>query len=184
MNRPHRDRGVDTARLLSRAVLYQRVLSILFILALAFCVRALTANFIRAHLDDPGWFPFGIYAAFDAPAQDWLDGRAPIFRIDDPARTDKAIYAPGYPLWLAFLYKTTGSRSPQTAQNVQWVIDSFAVLLIIGLGVTAFDWRVWFCGWGVSAPCSLFANYGARSLVGAPASWGRGGSILMVLLPA
>ncbi|MDX6385674.1 MAG: hypothetical protein QOK48_3247, partial [Blastocatellia bacterium] len=90
----------------------RRVLALCFIVALAFCVRALTANFLRAHLDDPGWFPSGIYANFDRQAQDWLDGRASIFWIDDPARTDAAIYPPGYPLWLAFVYTLTGNRTP------------------------------------------------------------------------
>src|SRR5436305_12449239 len=108
MSRSHRDDNIGITRSQARAVLYQRVLVIVFILALAFCVRALTANLIRAHLDDPGWFPFGIYAAFDAPAQDWLDGRVPTFWIDDATRTYRAIYAPGYPLCLAFLYMTTG----------------------------------------------------------------------------
>src|SRR5438477_7714086 len=42
MKRSHRDKGVDATRSLARAVLYQRVLTIVFILALAFSVRALT----------------------------------------------------------------------------------------------------------------------------------------------
>src|SRR5437870_4637246 len=184
MKRPHRDRSVDTARLLSRAVLYQRVLSILFILALAFCVRALTANFIRAHLDDPSWFPFGIYAAFDAPAQDWLDGRAPIFRIDDPARTDKAIYAPGYPLWLALIYKLSGSRSPATVQNVQWVLDSFSVFLIVGVGVTVFGWRVGLWAGGIAALWPLLTTYGAVPLADSPTSWIVVGAAWMLLAAA
>ena len=90
---------------------------LLFILALAFTVRVLTANFLRTHLDDPGWFPYGIYGAFDRQAQDWLDGRSSIFWIDDPSQTDKAIYAPGYPLWLALIYKLSGSRSPGRTSN-------------------------------------------------------------------
>src|SRR5437588_9061441 len=184
MSRSQLDDNIGINRSQARAVLYQRVLVIVFILALAFCVRALTANFIRAHLNDPGWFPFGIYAAFDAAAQDWLDGRAPIFWIDDATRTDKAIYAPGYPLWLAFLYKTTGSRSPQTVQNVQWVIDSFAVLLIIGVGVTAFDWRVGLCAGGLAALWPLLATYGAVPLADAPTSWVVVGATWMLLVAA
>ncbi len=125
MIRPHS--SDKHKNLLPRALLYRRVLILLFILALAFSVRALTANFVRAHLDDAGWFPYGIYGSFDVPAQDWLDGRSSIFWIDDPSRTDKAIYAPGYPLWLAFIYKLSGSRSPATVQNVQWVLDSHLV---------------------------------------------------------
>jgi hypothetical protein len=111
---------------------------LILIVTMAFTVRALTANPIRAHLNDPGWFPSGIYEQFDAPAQDWLDGRSSIFWIDDPSQTDRAIYAPGYPLWLALVYKLSGSRSPATVQNVQWVLDSFAVLLVVGVGVSAF----------------------------------------------
>jgi len=155
----------------NRINITQRALVILFILTIAFAVRALTANFVRAHLDDPGWFPFGIYAAFDTQAQDWLDGRASIYWIDDPARTDKAIYAPGYPLWLALIYKSTGSRLPQPVQNVQWLLDSFAVLLIVGIGVTAFDWRIGLGAGAIAALWPLLATYGAVPLADAPTSW-------------
>jgi 4-amino-4-deoxy-L-arabinose transferase-like glycosyltransferase len=149
----------------------RRVLALLFILALAFCVRALTANFLRAHVDEPGWFPSGIYANFDRQAQDWLDGRASIFWIDDPSHTDAAIYPPGYPLWLAFVYSLTGNRSPAAVQNVQWVLDSFSVLLIIGLGVTAFGWRAgWWAG-GIAALWPLLALSGAAPLADAPTAW-------------
>lgn len=154
-----------------RAVLYHRLLLLLLIVTLAFSVRALTANFLRAHLDDAGWFPYGIYGAFDTAAQDWLDGRASFFWIDDPSRTDKAIYAPGYPLWLAFIYRVSGSRSPATAQNVQWVLDSFSVLLIVGVGVTAFGWRIGLWSGGIAALWPLLATYGAVPLADAPTSW-------------
>ena len=149
----------------------QRALILLFILMVAFSVRALTANFISAHLDDPGWFPYGIYGAFDSQAQDWLDGRASIFWIEDATRTDKAIYAPGYPLWLASIYKLSGSRLPQTVQNVQWFLDSIAVLLVVGIGVTAFDWRIGLCAGGIAALWPLLATYGAVPLADAPTSW-------------
>ncbi len=142
-----------------------------FILALAFTVRALTANFLRAHLNEPGWFPSGIYANFDRPAQDWLDGRASIFWIDDPSHTDAAIYPPGYPLWLAFVYTLTGSRSPGVVQNVQWVLDSCSVLLIVGAGVTAFGWRTGLgAGW-IAALWPLLALSGAAPLADAPTAW-------------
>ena len=147
------------------------MLALFFILALAFTVRALTANFLRAHLNEPGWFPSGIYANFDRQAQDWLDGRASIFWIDDPSHTDAAIYPPGYPLWLAFVYTLTGSRSPGAVQNVQWVLDSFSVLLIVGVGVTAFGWRtgLW-AGW-IAALWPLLALSGAAPLADAPTAW-------------
>src|SRR5438128_10491600 len=96
LNQPanHTDGSRNSTHSLPRAVLYRkRILALLFIIALAFAVRALTANFIRAHLNDAGWFPYGIYGAFDRQAQDWLDGRSSIFWIDGPSRTDKAIYA-------------------------------------------------------------------------------------------
>jgi 4-amino-4-deoxy-L-arabinose transferase-like glycosyltransferase len=149
----------------------RRVLALLFILALAFSVRALTANFLRAHLDEPGWFPSGIYGSFDRQAQNWLDGRASMFWIDDPSHTDAAIYPPGYPLWLAFIYTLTGNRSPAAVQNVQWVLDSFSVLLIVGLGVTALGWRtgLW-AGW-IAALWPLLALSGAAPLADAPTAW-------------
>ncbi len=134
-------------------------------------MRALTANFLRAHLAEPGWFPSGIYANFDRPAQDWLDGRTSIFWINDPSHTDAAIYPPGYPLWLAFIYTLTGNRSPAAVQNVQWVLDSFSVLLIVGLGVSAFGWRagLW-AGW-IAALWPLLALSGAAPLADAPTAW-------------
>src|SRR5207248_10784548 len=156
----------------------------IFVLTLAFCVRALTANFVRAHLDEAGWFPYGIYASFDGPAQDWLDGRAPIFWIDDPARTDKAIYAPGYPLWLALIYKLGGSRSPATVQNVQCVLDTFSVLLIVGVGVTAFGWRVGLWAGGIAALWPLLATYGAVPLADSPTSWIVVGATWILLVAA
>lgn len=149
----------------------KRVLALLFIVALSFCVRALTANFLRAHLDEPGWFPSGIYANFDRQAQDWLDGRSSIFWIDDAAHTDAAIYPPGYPLWLAFVYTLAGNRSPAAVQNVQWVLDSFSVLLIVGISVTAFGWRTGLWAGGIAALWPLLALSGAAPLADAPTTW-------------
>jgi 4-amino-4-deoxy-L-arabinose transferase-like glycosyltransferase len=160
------------------------LLIIFFILALAFTVRALTANFLRAHLNEPGWFPSGIYAAFDRQAQDWLDGRASIFWIDDPSHTDAAIYPPGYPLWLAFVYTLTGRRSPAAVQNVQWVLDAFSVLLIVGAGVTAFGWRTGLGAGGIAALWPLLALSGAAPLADAPTAWIVVGAAWMLLLAA
>src|SRR5437899_2824259 len=89
----------------------RRLLALCFILALAFTVRVLTANFLRAHFDDPGWFQFGSYAVFDARAQGILDHKTRAFWISDPSRTDQMIYPPGYPLWMAFVYAITADRS-------------------------------------------------------------------------
>lgn len=162
----------------------RRVLALLFIVALALTVRGLTANFLRAHLSDPGWFPFGIYSAFDRQAQNGLDGRASFFRIDDPSRTDAAIYPPGYPLWLALIYKLSGARSPAIVQNVQWILDSFAVLLIVGIGVTAFGWRVGLWAGVIAALWPLLAAYGAVPLADAPTSWLVLAATWMLLLAA
>jgi 4-amino-4-deoxy-L-arabinose transferase-like glycosyltransferase len=162
----------------------RRVLALLFILALALTVRALTANFLRAHLNDPGWFPFGIYSAFDRQAQDGLDGRASFFRIDDPSRTDKAVYPPGYPLWLAFIYELSGKRSPAVVQNVQWILDSFAVLLVVGIGVTTFGWGVGLSAGWIAALWPLLAAYGAVPLADAPTSWIVLAASWMLLLAA
>jgi 4-amino-4-deoxy-L-arabinose transferase-like glycosyltransferase len=162
----------------------RRALALFFILALAFTVRALTANFLRAHLGDLGWFPYGIYSIFDRQAQDGLDGRASFFRIDDPSRTDAAIYPPGYPLWLAFIYKLSGQRSPAVVQNVQWVLDAFAVLLVIGIGVTTFGWGVGLSAGWIAALWPLLASYGVVPLADAPTSWIVLGATWMLLLAA
>ncbi len=179
MTEPATPRTGKPANLLAR-----RLATICLLLALAFAVRALTANFVRAHLDDPGWFPSGIYAAFDAPAQAWLDGRASIFWIEDASRTDRAIYAPGYPLWLALIYKVTGSRSPVTVMNVQWPLDALAILLVIGIAVTAFGWRVGLWAGGIAALWPLLAIYGVEPLADAPTSWIVLAATWMLLLAA
>ncbi|HYR76923.1 MAG TPA: glycosyltransferase family 39 protein [Pyrinomonadaceae bacterium] len=173
---------VSQPKMLFHSRFIRRVLALLFIFALALSVRGLTANFLRAHLTDPGWFPFGIYSAFDRQAQDALDGRASFFRIDDPSRTDKAVYPPGYPLWLAFIYELSGHRSPAVVQKVQWILDSFAVLLIVGIGATAFGWRIGLWAGGIAALWPLLASYGAVPLADAPTSWVVLGATWMLLL--
>jgi 4-amino-4-deoxy-L-arabinose transferase-like glycosyltransferase len=178
------DHTEQVTRSLPRAVLYQHLLALLFIVALAFAVRSLTANFLRAHFDDPGWFPSGIYGAFDRQAQNWLDGRASIFWIDDPSHTEAAVYPPGYPLWLAFIYTLTGNRSPAAVQNVQWLLDSFSVLLVVGAGVTAFGWRTGLWAGGIAAVWPLLALSGATPLADAPTAWIVLGAAWMLLLAA
>jgi 4-amino-4-deoxy-L-arabinose transferase-like glycosyltransferase len=183
----HLDQTDHVARSLSRRVGVlnrKRALALLFIVALAFTVRALTANFLRAHMNDPGWFPSGIYSLFDRQAQNGLDGRASIFWLSDPSRTDAAIYPPGYPLWLAFIYTLTGSRSPATVQNVQWMLDAFSVLLIVGAGVTAFGWRSGLGAGGIAALWPLLATYGANPLADAPTSWIVVGAAWLLMLAA
>jgi hypothetical protein len=170
--------------LISDGTVRRRALNLLLIVALALLVRGLTAQFIGARLDDAGWFPYGIYGFFDRQAQGWLDGRSSLFWIDDPARTDAAVYPPGYPLWLAFIYRVTGARSPLVVQRVQWVLDAFSVLLIVGAGVTAFGWRtgLW-AGW-ITALWPLPALYAAVPLADSPTSWIVVGGAWMLLLAA
>jgi hypothetical protein len=149
----------------------RRILALLFIFVLAFSVRALTANFLRAHFDDPGWFQSGSYAVFDASAQSILERREPVFWINDSSRTDRIVYPPGYPLWMAFIYSVTGDRSPVSLQRVQLVLDSLAVLLIVGIGATAYRFRVGFFAGVMAALSPLLALSAATPNADAPASW-------------
>lgn len=162
----------------------KRLLMLLAIVLLALFVRGLTAQFIGARLGDAGWFPFGIYAVFDRQAQDILDKRANAFWIDDPSQTEAAIYPPGYPLWLAFVYSLRGARTASVVQGVQWVLDSFSVLLIVGIGVTAFGWRVGIWAGVLAALSPLLAIYGAMPLADSPTSWLVLGGAWLLLLAA
>jgi 4-amino-4-deoxy-L-arabinose transferase-like glycosyltransferase len=56
-------------------------------------------------------------------------------------------------------------------QNVQWVLDSFSVLLIVGIGFTAFGWRTGLWGGGIAALWPLLALSGAGPLADAPTAW-------------
>lgn len=162
----------------------RRALALLLILAAALTVRALTMQFIRAHLGNPAWFASGIYAIFDRKAQNFLDGREPLFWIDDPSDTEAAVYAPGYPAWLVFVYKLGGARSAYTVQSVQWMMDALSMLLIVGAGVTAFGWRVGLWAGGLAALSPLLALAGATPLADAPTSWIVLGGAWMLLVAA
>lgn len=162
----------------------KRILTLLFIFALALTVRALTANFIRAHLNDPSWFQFGSYAVFDAQAQAVLDRKEPLFWVNDPARTDRIVYPPGYSWWIALIYKVTGDRSPVSVQRVQMVLDSLAVLLIAGIGATAYRWSVGATAGVLSALSPLLALAGATPNADAPTSWLVLGALWFLLLAA
>jgi 4-amino-4-deoxy-L-arabinose transferase-like glycosyltransferase len=157
---------------------------LLLILALSFTVRALTANFIRAHLNDAAWFQFGSYAVFDRQAQDILDRKQPPFWIADPARTDRIVYPPGYPLWLAAIYKLTGIRSPVVVQYAQMALDSIAVLLVVGIGVSAFAWPVGLTAGVLAALSPLLAFSGATPNADAPTSWLVLGGVWCLILAA
>jgi len=160
----------------------RRALALFFILALAFSVRVLTANFLRAHFDDPGWFQFGSYAVFDGQAQGILDHKIRPFWIDDSSRTDQIVYPPGYALWMAFIYAITGDRTPVSVQKVQLIIDSLLVLLIVGIGATAYGWRVGLFAGAMAALSPLLALSGATPNADAPASWLVMGAVWCLLL--
>lgn len=160
----------------------QRAVALIFILILAFTVRSLTANFIRAHFNDPGWFQFGSYAVFDRQAEAILDRKEPLFWINDSSRTDRIIYPPGYPLWMAFINGLTGDRTPGSLQWVQLVLDSLSILLLIGIGATAYGMKVGLAAGVLGALSPLLAAGGATPNADAPASWLVLGAVWLLLL--
>lgn len=149
----------------------KRLVYILLILFVAFSVRGLTRYFVQTHLNDPAWFQSGTYAIFDRHAQKILDGQASIFWIGDPAQTEAAIYPPGYAAWLTVVYTITGERSAFATQRVQWALDALAVLLVIGIGVTAFGWTAGLIAGLIAALSPLLSLAGATPLADAPTSW-------------
>jgi len=156
--------------------------SLVFILALSFSVRGLTAYFIHTHFSDPGWFQSGTYALFDRQAQNILDHKASPFWIEDPSRTEPAIYPPGYSIWLALIYSLTGSRSPETVQKVQVVLDSFSILLVVVIAMTAFSYRAGLAAGILASLSPLLSLYGAIPLADAPTSWLVLAAVLLVLI--
>jgi 4-amino-4-deoxy-L-arabinose transferase-like glycosyltransferase len=155
----------------NRHVLRRRLLAVLFILALAFAVRGLTMRFIRDHLADPSWFQSGSYALFHRQAVNILDGKSSVFWISDPAQTESAIYPPGYPLALAIVYWISGERSPRAIQSVVWILDSLSVLLVIGLGVSVYNWSTGIMAGFFAALLPVLALSGATPMADAPTSW-------------
>ncbi|HEY6802625.1 MAG TPA: glycosyltransferase family 39 protein [Pyrinomonadaceae bacterium] len=156
--------------------------SLLLILFVALSVRALTAYFIYTHLSDPSWFQSGTYQIFDRKAQDILNHKASLFWIDDATQTDSAVYPPGYPIWIASIYALTGHRSPASVQQFQWVLDSFSVLLIVGIGITSYDRRVGLVAGFLVALSPLLALSGAVPLADAPASWLVLGAVWLLII--
>jgi hypothetical protein len=153
---------------------------------LAFTVRFLTAQFISQHITDPAWFPHGIYAIFDNQAQDILDGHANAFWVEDalssPRAATAAVYPPGYSLWLAFIYRLSGSRSALVVQNVQLTLDALFVLSIMGVGAAAYGWRAGFMAGVLAALSPLLAFNGATPLADSPTAWIVVGGAWMLLL--
>lgn len=162
-----------------------RLLLLLCALTLTFCVRALTTQFMRAHLHDPAWFQVGSYAKFDRQARDILDGKQGLFWIDDPTRTDLAQYPPAFPAAVALIYKLGGNRSAYAVQSVQWIADLvISFVLIAGIAVTAFGWRAGIAASFLFALSPLLAMYGAYPSADAPAMWFVLGGCWLLLLAA
>jgi len=150
----------------------KRLLVLFAVLVIAVSVRVLTLQFMRAHLNDASWFQFGSYAIFDQQARDIIDGHQHLFVIDDPSRTDLVQYPPAYPAIVALIYKLTGNHSAYSVQIVQWFADLLlSFLVILGIAVTAFDWRVGVATSFLLALSPLFAMYSAYPSADAPATW-------------
>jgi 4-amino-4-deoxy-L-arabinose transferase-like glycosyltransferase len=127
---------------------------------------------MRAHLNDPAWFQVGSYTKFDRQARDLLDGRQRLFWIDDPTRTDLAQYPPGFPAFVAFIYKVSGDHSAYSVQLVVWFLDLILSLLLIGgIALTAFGWRAAIASGFLVGLSSLFALYAAYPSADMPNTW-------------
>lgn len=163
---------------------HRRVLALLFVLALSFIVHGLTAQFIGARLTDAGWFQYGSYAVFDQRAKSILDGKESFYWINDASRTDLIQYPPAFPLAIALIYKLSGERSSYAVHRVMWVLDALSVLLIVGIGITAFGWRAGLMGGALAALSPLLAIYGVSPSSDAPTTWLVLGSVWMLLLSA
>jgi len=148
-----------------------RIAVLVAIVFLGLLVRVLTAHFIATHFSDPGWFQSGSFAIFDKQAQNALDGKEAFFSIPDSSRTDLIQYPPGNKFWLGFIYKVTGERSVQSVQRVQLVVDSLSVLLIIGIGISAFSWSTGLIAGLLAALSPLLALYGVTPGADAITSW-------------
>jgi 4-amino-4-deoxy-L-arabinose transferase-like glycosyltransferase len=162
----------------------RKQLPILFgLLLIAISVRVLTLQFMRAHLNDPGWFQVGSYAKFDRQARDILDGQQKLFWIDDAARTDLAQYPPAFPALVALIYKVSGEPSAYSVQLVLWFADLILSLpLIAGIAATAFGWRAAIAAGFLFALSPLFALYGAYPSADMVTTWFvLGGNWLLLL---
>jgi 4-amino-4-deoxy-L-arabinose transferase-like glycosyltransferase len=171
-------------RLFSTSRINRKQLAALFALLLvAISVRVLTLQFMRAHLNDPGWFQVGSYAKFDRQARDILDGRQKLFWIDDATRTDLAQYPPAFPALVALIYKLSGNHSAYSVQIVLWLADLIlSFLLIAGIAFTAFGWRAAIASSFLVGLSALFAMYAAYPSADIPATWFVLGGAWLLLL--
>ena len=158
---------------------------LLTLLLVAISVRVLTLQFMRAHLNDPGWFQVGSYAKFDRQARDILEGRQKLFWIDDATRTDLAQYPPAFPALVALIYKVTGAHSAYSVQLVIWFADLLlSFLLIAGITLTVFGQRAAVASAFVVALSPLFAMYAAYPSADVPTTWFVLGGNWLLLLAA
>ena len=158
---------------------------LLFLIAfsVAFSVRVLTLQFMRAHLSDPAWFQSGSYKVFDRRARSVLDGSERLFWIDDPSRTDLVQYPPAFPWFIAIIYWLTGEHSAYSVQNVLWVVDLFlTMILATGIAVTAYGWRAGLVTSFLVALSPLLAMYGVSPTADAPTTWFVLGGLWCLLL--
>ncbi|HEY8226521.1 MAG TPA: hypothetical protein VIG25_14680, partial [Pyrinomonadaceae bacterium] len=160
----------------------RKIAAILSIIALAFVVRGLTANFVRAHFDDPGWFQSGSFRIFDQQARDVLNGRESVFWISDSTRTDLIQYPPGNVVWVSAIYALMGERSPISVQRVQCFMDALAVVLILAVAVTAYNWTVGIAAGLLAALSPLLSLYAATPGADVPTNWLILGAIWFLLL--
>ncbi len=161
----------------------RRVLFLLIVLFVAGSVRLLTFSFLRAHLNDPAWFQSGSYRVFDKRANDILDGKARLYWIDDPTRTDQAQYPPAYPWMVAAIYRLTGERSAYAVQAVQAILDSIlAMVLITGVAVTAYGWPTGLAASVFAALSPLLAMVGVAPSADAPTTWFVAGGLWLLLI--
>ena len=163
----------------------RRLLLLLGAFLLTFCVRFLTLQFMRANLNEPGWFQIGSYAKFDRQAHAILDGSQRLFWIDDPTRTDLAQYPPAFPALVALIYKFSSAPSAYAVQTVVWTIDLFlSFVLVTGIAWTAFGWRAAMLTSFLFALSPLFALYGAYPSADAPTTWFVLAGVWLLILAA
>jgi hypothetical protein len=161
----------------------KRLLLLLMALAVAFSVRVLTLQFMRAHLNDAGWFQYGSYRIFDQRARDILDGRGHLFWIHDSSRTDLIQYPPAFPWLVAAIYSLTNDRSAYAVQNVQWILDLILTMgLCTGIAVTAYGWRVGIATSFLVGLSPLLALYGVSPTADPPTTWLVLGGLWFLLL--
>ena len=163
----------------------KRLLLLLAAFLLTFSVRFLTLQFMRAHLNEPGWFQVGSYAKFDRQARAILNGQQRLFWIDDPTRTDLAQYPPAFPTVVALIYNFSSEPSAYAVQSVQWIVDLFvSFILVTGIAWSAFGSRAAIAASFVFALSPLFALYGAYPSADAPTTWFVVAGVWLLILAA